>query len=313
MTLQQLRYIVEVYKTGSITKSATNLFMSQPNLSNALKELETEIGMTIFVRTAAGVVPTKEGEKFILYAQSILSQADRMEFIFKNQKNNAVTIKIACVRSSYIAKTLSDFYNSIAKDVAVNIQLMETTSMKVLEAVANSNADIGRISYSDKNGYIYNNFARKNRLVMEYLWKGKSNIIVSKNSPLAKEEELTVDMLKGYTRIYYNDVEFDIMGYDEIPRIIGVNERATMMDFIKSSTDCYLWTISTHPDILETHNLVVKQCKDAPTMTESVVYHKDKVKTKEMQDMIEKFKKMRYAESFHKQEAFEQETVDKYL
>jgi len=303
MTLQQLRYIVEVYKTGSITKSANNLFMSQPNLSNALKELETEIGMTIFVRTAAGVVPTPEGEKFILYAQSILSQADRMEFIFKNQKNSAVTIKIACVRSSYISKALSDFYNSIAKDVAVNIQLIETTSMKVLEAVANSKADIGRITY--KNEYIYDNFVRKNRLIMEYLWKVKSNILISKNSPLAKEEELTLDMLKGYTRIYYSDVEFDIMASDEIPRIIGVNERETMMDFMKNSTDCYLWTISTHPDILETHNLIVKQCKNAPTVTESVVYHKDKVKTKEMQEMIEKFKKMRYAEDFHKQEAFE--------
>lgn len=309
MTLQQLRYIIEIYKTGSITKSASNLFMSQPNLSNALKELESEIGISIFVRTAAGVVPTKEGEKFILYAQSILTQTDRLEFIFKNQKNQAVTLNIACVRSSYVAKVLLDYYNRIPKDVAVNLQLIETTPMRVLEAVANSKADVGRISFSEQNGYIYNNFARKNRLVIEYLWKVKSNVLISKNNPLSKEEILNIDMLKGYTRIYYNDVDFDIVAYDEIPRIIGVNERATMMDFIRNSEDCYIWTISTHPDIVETHNLVVKQCENAPSIVEAVVYQKDRPKTKEVEDIIKKFKEMRYAESFHVQEEFSHQTI----
>lgn len=121
MTLQQLRYIVEIYKTGSITKSATNLFMSQPNLSSALKELEAEIGTAIFVRTAKGVVPTQEGERFISYAQSILSQMDRLEFIFKSQKNQAITLNIACVRSSHVAKTISEYYNNLPKDTAVNL------------------------------------------------------------------------------------------------------------------------------------------------------------------------------------------------
>ncbi len=309
MTLQQLRYIVEIYKTGSITKSATNLFMSQPNLSSALKELEAEIGTAIFVRTAKGVVPTQEGERFISYAQSILSQMDRLEFIFKSQKNQAITLNIACVRSSHVAKTISEYYNNLPKDTAVNLQLIETTPMKVLDAVSNSEADLGRVTFSDQSYQNFNNIIRKNRLIMEVLWKVKTYILISKDNPLAQKEEIYMDMLKGYTRIYYNDMESIIMHSDDSVRNIGVNERGTMMDILEKSPDCYLWTVSTHPDTLRDHNLVAKPCTDAPSMIEAIVYPKDKPRTKEVQEMIQKFKNMKYEEYFRIQEPFNPETI----
>lgn len=309
MTLQQLRYIVEIYKTGSITKSAANLFMSQPNLSSALKELESEIGTSIFVRTTRGVVPTQEGQKFISYAQSILSQMDKLEFIFKNQKNQAISLNIACVRSSHVARSLADYYNSLPKDVAVNLQLMETTPMKVMESIANSQADIGRITFSEQNYVVFNNFVRKNRLIMELLWKVNTYILISKNNPLAQEEEITMDMLKNYTRIYYSDIEFDIVPSDELSRTIGVNERGSMMDILENSTDCYLWTISTHPNTLRSRNLVAKPCKNSPSFIEALLYLKDKPRTKEVQEMIEVFKGMKYTEYFRIQEPFNPETI----
>ena len=74
---------------------------------------------------------------------------------------------------------------------------------------------------------------------------------------LATEEELTMDMLKDYTRIYYSDIEFDIVPTDEISRTIGINERGTMVDILENSTNCYLWTISTHPNILVFKNHLI--------------------------------------------------------
>lgn len=309
MTLQQLRYIVEIYKTGSITKAAANLFMSQPNLSSAIKELESEIDTSIFVRTTKGVFPTQEGEQFISYVQSILSQIDRLEFIFKNQKSQAVTLNIACVRSSYVAKTISDYYNSIPKDSAINLHITETTPIKVMETLANSEADIGRVSFLEQSYKFFNDLVKKNRLIMEVLWKAKSYVLISSNNPLAEKAELNMDMLKDYTRIYYNDLEYDIVPIDGLTRTIAVNERSTMMDILESSHDCYLWTISTHPDTLKIHNLVAKPCKDAPSVIEAIVYHKDKPRTKEAQEFIEEFKGMRYYEYFHMQEPFNPETI----
>ena len=79
MNLQQLRYAVEVAKTGSITAAAKNLYMGQPNLSKSIRELEAELGITLFERTARGVAPTKNGEDFLGYARSIIAQMESLE------------------------------------------------------------------------------------------------------------------------------------------------------------------------------------------------------------------------------------------
>ena len=71
MNLLHLKYAVEIEKTGSITKAANNLFMGQPNLSKAIKELENEIGITIFRRTTKGVAPTEKGGEFLGYAKAV--------------------------------------------------------------------------------------------------------------------------------------------------------------------------------------------------------------------------------------------------
>lgn len=74
MNLLYLKYAVEVARTTSITKAAEALYMGQPNLSRAIKDLEEELGIKIFKRTSKGIVPTEEGEEFLGYARSILSR-----------------------------------------------------------------------------------------------------------------------------------------------------------------------------------------------------------------------------------------------
>ena len=78
MNLQQLKYAVEIARVGSISKAAKNLYMGQPNLSKSIKELEAELGQTLFSRTARGVQPTRAGEDFLGYARSILSQVESL-------------------------------------------------------------------------------------------------------------------------------------------------------------------------------------------------------------------------------------------
>ncbi len=309
MTLQQLRYVVEIEKTGSITKSAANLFMSQPNLSSSLKELETEIGITVFNRTAKGVEVTEDGLEFLSYAKSIISQIDRLEFIFKDQKRKTATLNVACTRSSYVVRILCDYYNQLPADLSVNLKLSELTSLKAMEAVADGQADLGRISFDEINYKSYERFARKNRLIMELLWKVDTYVLMSSNHPLAKHSMITMEMLNQYTRVVYSDLEIDIIPIEENHRRIAVSDRGTMMDVLSSCQDSYLWTISTHPHILKAHDLVAIPCEGAPAILEAVVYSKNRAITKEMQWFLEKLRSTQYDEYFRIQESFRPDTV----
>lgn len=309
MTLQQLRYVVEIEKTGSITKSATNLFMSQPNLSSALKELEAEIGISVFNRTAKGVEVTPDGHEFISYAKSIIAQIDRLEFIFKEQKRKTATLNVACARSSHVVNILCDYYNQLSKELSVNINLWECNSLKAMEAVADGQADVGRLGFDESKYTFYQSYARKNRIIMETLWKVDSYVLMSANHPLANHPQITMKMLEEYTRLTYSDMKSEIFPMEETDRQIAVSDRGTMMDVLSKCEDCYLWTISTHPDILKAHNLVTVPCEDSSAIIEAIIYSKNKPITKEMQWVLERLRSTQYDECFRIQETFRPDTI----
>ena len=79
MTLQQLRYVTTIANIGSISEAAKRLFVSQPSLTKAIKELEKEMGITIFDRTNKGITVSKEGERFLWSARQVLEQATLLE------------------------------------------------------------------------------------------------------------------------------------------------------------------------------------------------------------------------------------------
>ena len=111
MNLMHLRYLVEVEKTGSITKAASSLFMGQPNLSKAIKEVENELGAPIFKRISKGVEPTEKGVEFLECAKAIIQQLDKMENLFKPEVSDINAFKIAIPRASYIAHAFAGFVN----------------------------------------------------------------------------------------------------------------------------------------------------------------------------------------------------------
>ena len=86
MTLQQLKYAVTVAECGTISAAAEKLFISQPSLTTAIRELESEMGVTIFSRTNRGVIVSREGEEFLGYARQILSQAQLLQERFSGRE-----------------------------------------------------------------------------------------------------------------------------------------------------------------------------------------------------------------------------------
>ncbi|MDD3430253.1 MAG: LysR family transcriptional regulator, partial [Oscillospiraceae bacterium] len=149
MNLQQLRYVVEIEKTNSITGAAKNLFMGQPNLSKSVKELENEIGITLFNRTAKGVEPTSGGLQFLRYAKTILEQMDELESLYKPQAQSALQFSLSVPRATYISVTFSRFLNNMDCDTPLDIQYKETNSVSAVTDVSTGCSSLGIIRYQN--------------------------------------------------------------------------------------------------------------------------------------------------------------------
>ena len=126
MNLQQLRYAVEVAKTGSITAAAKNLYMGQPNLSKSIRELEAELGITLFERTARGVAPTKNGEDFLGYARSIIAQMESLETMFGSHTETGTQLSVCAPRASYVAQAFSRYLGAEGR-APLQVQYRETS------------------------------------------------------------------------------------------------------------------------------------------------------------------------------------------
>ncbi len=108
MNLLHLKYAVEVSKTKSISKAAENLFMGQPNLSRAIRELEESLDIVIFERSTKGISVTEAGEEFLQYARRILSQVDEVEALYREGRNQKQRFSVCVPRASYFAQHFAD-------------------------------------------------------------------------------------------------------------------------------------------------------------------------------------------------------------
>ena len=128
MNLLHLKYAIEIEKTQSINKAAENLYMGQPNLSRAIKELERSMGVEIFQRTSKGMIPTPEGIEFLGYAKKILAQVDQVENLFSKNNRNTQKFSISVPRSSYISSAFVNFCSKIDEDKRAEIYYQETNN-----------------------------------------------------------------------------------------------------------------------------------------------------------------------------------------
>ena len=143
MNILHLKYVVEAEKTRSISKAAENLYMGQPNLSRAIKELEEDLGITIFERTSKGIDLTPQGEEFMQYAKRIISQIDEVEAIYKSEKHEKQKFSVSVPRASYIAEAFTDFAAHIDTEKPAEIFYKETNSMRAVNNILQEDYHLG--------------------------------------------------------------------------------------------------------------------------------------------------------------------------
>ena len=149
MNIMHLKYAVEVAKTGSITQAAEILFMGQPNLSKAIKELEENLGVTIFKRTSKGIVPTQQGEEFLVYAKRILAQIDELESKYRKDTISKQTFSISIPRGSYMAYGFTNFVKRLDREKEIEIRYNETNSVEAIANITQSNYNLAIIRFRD--------------------------------------------------------------------------------------------------------------------------------------------------------------------
>lgn len=238
MTLQQLKYVVTVAKTGTISDAARELFLSQPSLTKSVQELEKEMNITIFDRTNKGISISKEGEIFLGYARQVLEQAELLEGTYKNPENGK---RRFCISTQHYSFAVNAFVDLIAEfgGEKYDFTLRETQTYEIIEDVARMKSEIGVLYISDFNAAVLQKILKENDLNFTELCTAKPHIFVSTKNPLAHEPSVTMEALKPYPYLSFeqgdhNSFYFseEIFSTVERSKNIRVRDRATLFNLL---------------------------------------------------------------------------------
>lgn len=272
-SLLQLKYAVEVEKTGSISKAAENLFMNQPNLSKAIRELEDDLGVAIFDRTAKGVVPTEKGREFLGYARSILAQVAEMEALYRPADDHKVRFDLCAPRAGYISRAFAAFAASFGADADVCFSYRESGPMRVMKSVSNDVFRLGVLRYQAiYERYFLNELAERS-LIFEPVRAFSRAVLMSRSHPLAARDDsapILAEDLAPYTEILYGDWSIPSLPVAEARQLaqeyeakktIAVFERASQMELLGAIPGAYALVSPEAREFWDCFGLVQRRCE----------------------------------------------------
>lgn len=283
LNLTHLKYMVEVERMGSITKAAAALYMGQPNLSKAIKEMEREIGVPIFKRSAKGVVPTEKGKAFLQYTKAILVQMDKMESLYKDNDENEIRFSLLLPRASYITYAFTEFLNKIEKTDHLDIKLRETNSMEAINSVVECEYDLGIIRYPVSYEGFFMPLLEEKNLRIHNFWQFDYVLLMSEKSLLAKEKSIDEGVLDKYIEILHGDNTVPNISeayQKKSARINGhkrhiyVYERGSQFDILSSCPDSFMWVSPMPESVLKRYGLIQRACPELEKTNKDVlIYH----------------------------------------
>jgi len=244
LTLQQLRYAIEIANCGSMNEAAKRLFISQPSLSNAIKELESELGISIFDRTNRGISISVEGMEFLGYARQIIEQAELIENRYHGSKRNLIHFSVSTQHYAFV----SDAFVKLMEQTDINeynLHLRETQTYNIIEDVKTLRSDIGILYINERNFKVMNKLFSDGNLMFTPLFNTSPHIFIRAGHPLAQKEMVTTQDLSTYPYITFdqganNSLHFseEMITFSSIAKSIKVHDRATLANLL-SGTNGY--------------------------------------------------------------------------
>ncbi len=202
VTIQQLKYIVSVVENGTITEAAKKLYISQPSLSNAIKDIEEEVGITIFIRSRAGIVVTPEGMEFVGYARQVLRQMELLEDKYISHTPGKIRFGVSSPQYVFSTNAFVDIVEEFGKE-RFEFILHETTVHQILDDVKNRFSDLGIIYVSRENEQAMRKTLEENKLSFYELFTVKPQVFVRASHPLAEQSCVQLEELQHYPRINF--------------------------------------------------------------------------------------------------------------
>ena len=238
MTIAQLKYVLEISKSSSIREAATKLYISQPALSASIRELEEELGILLFERTNKGISLTDDGREFLTYAKKVLGQYEILEDRFLSSDGDKEKFSVSTQHYNF---SITAFANVIKmlKPNKYNFSIHETKTRDVLEDVRTLRSEVGIISFSGSNREVIKKIIKEYALEFVPLMKRETYAYVWKNHKFAKRKEISLEELKDYPCISFDQsddsnfylTEEAMADYDFI-KTIKSDDRATTMELI---------------------------------------------------------------------------------
>ncbi len=241
MTLQQLKYAVTVAECGTISAAAEKLFISQPSLTTAIRELESEMGVTIFSRTNRGVIVSREGEEFLGYARQILSQAQLLQERFSGRGQGEKRFAVSSQHFNFTVLAFSRLVQNF-RGPRYSFHFRETTTYEVLEDVSQLRSEVGILALNEDNERFLRRMFGKLGLEFTELKRVQAELFVSAEHPLAGRRFVTVEDVSPYPCITFEQGEhngqFFFEGLSAVAaqshKTICVRERATEYQLLRA-------------------------------------------------------------------------------
>lgn len=270
MNILHVKYALEVARLGSLSRAAETLLTAQPNISRSIKELESDLGITIFNRSAKGMELTHEGAEFIRYASEMLKQIDELESFYKKGSPRRQRFSVSVPRACYISEAFAEFSKSIGKDSA-EIFYKETNSERTIKNLIEGDYKLGIIRYAENYDKYFKTMLDEKGLVYELVAEFSYSLLMSRDNPLAENDEITFDDLIPYIEVAHADPYVPSLPLakvvkeelpDNIDRRIFIFERASQFDILSENPETFMWVSPTSKKLLDRYGLVEKKCVD---------------------------------------------------
>ena len=238
MTLTQLNYLITIAETRSLNKAAEKLYVSQPSLTNAMKELEKELGITLFFRSGRGVTLTDDGTEFLLYAKQIYEQYENV--LDKYGKNGSYKKKfgVSTQHYSFAVKAFVDMVKEFDMS-EYDFAIRETKTMEVISDVSNMKSEIGLLYLCDFNRKSIEKLLNSASLEFQHLIDCQAYVYLWKGHPLASQKTISFEELNGYPCLSFEQgdnssfyLAEEILSTNEYSQTIKTNDRATMLNLM---------------------------------------------------------------------------------
>lgn len=269
MNTLHFKYAVEVERTRSITQAANNLYIAQPSLSKAIKELEDTVGVQIFERTSKGVVPTPKGEAFLVYAKNVLAQIDKMESLRVANDADRQVFKISIPRGSYIGSGFTKFVAELDTNKEINVSIQETNSIQAIDNILEDHYPLGIIRYQTVYENYFMDYLAEKNLCHDLVWEFECVVVFSKDHPLAAVRTVAYEELCRYIELLHGDAYVPYLPVSElkksqkapsVQRKIYVYERGSQFEILTHIPTTYMWVSPIPQELLDRYGLVQRRC-----------------------------------------------------